>query len=112
MDTLKANNMSLITNILPTHVADHFLRQQRTKTMMRTTSTSTSAGLAASMSSTASEDLYHQEFACVAVMFASVANFSDFYMEREVNNMGVNSLIILNEIIHDFDRILDEQPFR
>ena len=28
MDLLKANNMRLLTNILPTHVAEHFLRHQ------------------------------------------------------------------------------------
>ena len=28
MDVLKANNMRLLTNILPTHVAEHFLKHQ------------------------------------------------------------------------------------
>ena len=102
MDTLKANNMRLITNILPTHVADHFLRQQRS-TLSLTASTS---------GTSADAELYHQEFACAAIMFASISNFSDFYTEHEVNNMGINSLVILNEIIHDFDRILDEEAFR
>ena len=50
-------------------------------------------------------DLYHQDFSCAAIMFASIPNFSEFYIEQEVNNMGVNSLVMLNEIIHDFDRV-------
>ena len=50
-------------------------------------------------------ELYHQDFSCAAIMFASIPNFSEFYIEQEVNNMGVNSLVMLNEIIHDFDRV-------
>lgn len=38
-------------------------------------------------------------------MFASIPNFSDFYMELEANNEGVECLRLLNEIIADFDEV-------
>ena len=45
-------------------------------------------------------------------MFASIPNFSEFYIEQEANNMGVNSLVMLNEIIHDFDRVRNNRNNR
>jgi len=48
----------------------------------------------------------------VAVMFASIANFSEFYVELEANNEGVECLRLLNEIIADFDEIISEDRFR
>ncbi|NXJ32026.1 ADCY5 cyclase, partial [Ciconia maguari] len=41
----------------------------------------------------------------VAVMFASISNFSEFYVELEANNEGVECLRLLNEIIADFDEV-------
>ena len=38
-------------------------------------------------------------------MFASIANFSEFYVELEANNEGVECLRLLNEIIADFDDV-------
>lgn len=38
-------------------------------------------------------------------MFASIANFNDFYIELEGNNEGVECLRLLNEIIADFDEV-------
>ena len=40
-----------------------------------------------------------------AIMFSSITNFSDFYMELEANNEGVECLRLLNEIIADFDEV-------
>jgi len=45
-------------------------------------------------------------------MFASIPNFWDFYVELEANNEGVECLRLLNEIIADFDLILNEPQFR
>lgn len=39
-------------------------------------------------------------------MFASVPNFSDFYSEMEGNKQGVGCMIVLNEIISDFDEVI------
>ena len=45
-------------------------------------------------------------------MFASIPNFSEFYVELEGNNEGVECLRLLNEIIADFDEILAEDQFK
>lgn len=57
------------------------------------------------------QDLYHEQCDCVCIMFASIPNFSDFYVELEANNEGVECLRLLNEIIADFDEILGEEKF-
>lgn len=44
-------------------------------------------------------------------MFASIPNFSEFYIELEGNNEGVECLRLLNEIIADFDELLSEAKF-
>ena len=51
------------------------------------------------------QDLYYQSYAQVGVLFASIANFNDFYIELDGNNMGVECLRLLNEIIADFDEV-------
>lgn len=40
-------------------------------------------------------------------MFASITNFNEFYMELDGNNQGVECLRLLNEIIADFDEVVD-----
>ncbi|GFS18456.1 adenylate cyclase [Elysia marginata] len=54
-----------------------------------------------------SQELYSQQYSKVAVFFASIPNFSDFYVELAANNQGVECLRVLNEIIADFDELLD-----
>ena len=51
------------------------------------------------------QDLYYQSYSQVGVMFASIPNFNDFYIELDGNNMGVECLRLLNEIIADFDEV-------
>ncbi|XP_011634249.1 adenylate cyclase type 8 isoform X1 [Pogonomyrmex barbatus] len=80
------NNMQLLKNILPDHVAHHFLTADR-----------------------APEELYSQSRDKVGVMFASVPNFTEFYSEDV--NKGMECIRLLNEIIADFDELLDETPF-
>ncbi|XP_076282280.1 adenylyl cyclase 78C isoform X2 [Lasioglossum baleicum] len=80
------NNMQLLKNILPDHVAHHFLTQER-----------------------APEELYSQSRDKVGVMFASVPNFTEFYSEDV--NKGMECIRLLNEIIADFDELLDENRF-
>lgn len=58
------------------------------------------------------QELYHEQCESVCVMFASIPNFSEFYVELEGNNEGVECLRLLNEIIADFDEILAEEQFR
>lgn len=48
----------------------------------------------------------------MCIVFASIPNFSEFYVELEANNEGVECLRLLNEIIADFDEILGEDQFK
>lgn len=58
------------------------------------------------------QELYSQQYSKVGVFFASVPNFSDFYMELDANNQGVECLRVLNEILADFDEVSQRpQPF-
>ncbi|XP_075900726.1 adenylate cyclase type 3 [Nelusetta ayraudi] len=82
-------NEALVTNMLPEHVAKHFLGSKKRD-----------------------EELYSQSYNEIGVMFASIPNFSDFYTEESINNGGIECLRILNEIISDFDSLLDRDEFR
>ena len=44
-------------------------------------------------------------------MFATISNFSEFYIELEENNEGVECLRLLNEIIADFDEVRNAKFF-
>ena len=41
----------------------------------------------------------------MCVIFASIANFAEFYVELESNDEGIECLRLLNEIIADFDEV-------
>lgn len=95
MDALQHSNKRILFNLLPSHVATHFLDNQFRSNM-----------------NTLSQDLYHQSYSKVGVVFASITNYHEFYMELEGNNQGVECLRLLNEIIADFDELLGEERFR
>lgn len=57
------------------------------------------------------QDLYCESYDNVAVMFASVCNFNQFWLAVEGNGHGYGCLIILNEIIADFDELLLQPAF-
>lgn len=50
----------------------------------------------------ASNELYHENYDCVAVMFASLTNYS-LYDDGDKEFSELRSLEILNQIICDFD---------
>jgi hypothetical protein len=52
-----------------------------------------------------SQELYHERYSCIAVMFASIPNYKEFYDENDVNKQGLECLRLLNEIICDFDKV-------
>ncbi|KTF77765.1 hypothetical protein cypCar_00031966 [Cyprinus carpio] len=56
-------------------------------------------------------ELYSQSYDEVGVMFASIAGFNEYYEQREINHEGVECLRLLNEIIADFDELLEESYF-
>ncbi|XP_063359343.1 Ca(2+)/calmodulin-responsive adenylate cyclase-like isoform X4 [Cydia amplana] len=89
MDALQASNRRILFNLLPAHVATHFLDNQFRTNM----------------------DLYHQSYQRVGVVFASITNYHEFYMELDGNNQGMECLRLLNEIIADFDELLGDDRF-
>uniref|UniRef100_A0A8B9G9Y0 adenylate cyclase n=1 Tax=Amazona collaria TaxID=241587 RepID=A0A8B9G9Y0_9PSIT len=88
IETMENLNRVLLENVLPAHVAEHFLARNLKN-----------------------EDLYHQSYDCVCVMFASVPDFKEFYTESDVNKEGLECLRLLNEIIADFDDLLSKPKF-
>ncbi|XP_072411981.1 adenylate cyclase type 2-like [Chiloscyllium punctatum] len=82
IETMESLNRVLLENVLPAHVAVKFIGQNRRN-----------------------EDLYHQSYDCVCVMFASIPDFKEFYSETDVNREGLECLRLLNEIIADFDEV-------
>lgn len=85
---LRRRNQQLIHNVLPPHVARHFMGARHHH-----------------------RDLYSQSYAEVGVLFASMPNFSEFYSEETVNNQGLECLRFLNEVISDFDLLLEDPKF-
>ncbi|XP_066254775.1 adenylate cyclase type 3 [Euwallacea similis] len=83
-EDLKRRNEALVYNILPPHVAAHFMGGHDRN----------------------HDELYSQSYDEVGVLFASMPNFSDFYSEETVNNQGLECLRFLNEVISDFDALL------
>ena len=51
------------------------------------------------------QELYSERYENVAVMFASIPNYKEFYDESDVNKQGLECLRLLNEIICDFDKV-------
>ncbi|XP_018006383.1 uncharacterized protein LOC108664322 [Hyalella azteca] len=87
---IRHRNEQLVYNILPPHVATHFMGLRRKK----------------------HEELYSQSYEEVGVLFASMPNYGDFYSEESVNNQGLECLRFLNEVISDFDGLLENAPFK
>lgn len=87
VETMRGINKILLENILPAHVAEHFLDKRN------------------------SQELYHERYSCIAVMFASIPNYKEFYDENDVNKQGLECLRLLNEIICDFDKLLLKPKF-
>ncbi|XP_055913036.1 adenylyl cyclase 78C isoform X2 [Eupeodes corollae] len=88
LTNMKSNrflNDTLIKNILPDHVAAYYLSDERT------------------------DELYSNMHSLCGVMFASIPNFQEFYSE-DIDN-GKACIRILNEIICDFDALLEEPQF-
>ncbi|KAK7142127.1 hypothetical protein R3I94_011733 [Phoxinus phoxinus] len=89
MKELREHNECLLYNILPGHVARHFLERDRNN-----------------------EDLFSESYERVGVMFASIPDFTDYYEKKELIHQDVECLRLLNEIIADFDELLEEPYFQ
>lgn len=64
------------------------------------------------LQNTLSQELYYQSYSRIGVIFASITNYHEFYTELDGNNQGVECLRLLNEIIADFDDLLNEDRFK
>ncbi|KAG1971554.1 adenylate cyclase type [Pimephales promelas] len=82
MKEMREHNECLLYNILPGHVARHFLERDRNN-----------------------EDLFSESYERVGVMFASIPDFTDYYEKKELIHQDVECLRLLNEIIADFDEV-------
>lgn len=82
-------NVILLNNILPTYVVQKYLDDTASFT----------------------DQIYSESYEFVAVMFASIPNYSEFYCENKMNDNGIKCLQLLNEIICDFDQILSQSRF-
>ncbi|RWS16973.1 hypothetical protein B4U79_05975 [Dinothrombium tinctorium] len=86
---MRKKNEALLYNILPPHVASHFLGKRKKD-----------------------DELYSKSYDAVGVLFAAMPNFSDFYTEESVNNQGLECLRFLNEVISDYDALLENAKFK
>ncbi len=79
---VKIVNKMLLQNILPSHVAEVYLCEGRE-----------------------TGRLYSEKYNDVAVMFASIPDYLDYYTEAELQQDGVTCLKVLNDIISAFDKV-------
>ncbi|RWS27903.1 adenylate cyclase type 3-like protein [Leptotrombidium deliense] len=86
---MRKKNEALVYNILPPHVAIHFLGRRKKD-----------------------DELYSKSYDAVGVLFAAMPNFTDFYTEESVNNQGLECLRFLNEVISDYDALLETPRFK
>ncbi|CAF0857910.1 unnamed protein product, partial [Didymodactylos carnosus] len=87
VETISTISRLLLENILPKHVAEIIIKENM------------------------SQGLYHESYDNVAVMFASIPNFKEFYVQSDANNDGLECLRLLNEIIAEFDKLLEKNKF-
>ncbi|XP_046574619.1 adenylate cyclase type 3-like [Haliotis rubra] len=85
---LRMKNEALVYNLLPGHVAKDFLGSQKKD-----------------------DELYSNAYDEVGVIFAACPNFHNFYNESAVNNNGLECFRFLNEIISDYDELLEQDRF-
>ncbi|XP_075980585.1 adenylyl cyclase 78C isoform X3 [Anticarsia gemmatalis] len=85
MEDTQRTNRHLLKHILPDHVVNHFLSKDWCV-----------------------DELYSQWRDEVGVMFAGIPNFDQFYSEQK----AVDCMRVLNEIIFDFDKLLNQQRFK
>ncbi|KAI6661372.1 retinal guanylyl cyclase 2 [Oopsacas minuta] len=77
----------LLHNILPSHVAEHYLLEE-------------SQG-----------NLYSHRHDNTCVMFASIPEFDCIYSEDDINHRGKEWIRLLNEMFHEFDMLLEKPEF-
>ena len=110
VDTMRGINKILLENILPAHVAEHYLLRGQgmsgilqDNVIIQKKVWNCFRKLWFSL-----QDCYSERYENIAVMFASIPNYKEFYDENDVNKQGLECLRLLNEIICDFDKEMIE----
>lgn len=86
--TVASVNKLLLENILPMHVAEKFLHTRLC------------------------DEVYSESYNDIAVLFASIPNYAEFYSESDINDDGLKCLLLLNEILCDFDKVVASKAFQ
>ena len=105
VETVSTISRLLLENILPKHVAEIIMKENMSQvksSILRNHSIINFKSL---------QSLYHESYDNVVVMFASIPNFKEFYVQSDANNDGLECLRLLNEIIAEFDKLLDKNKF-
>ncbi|XP_026481345.1 Ca(2+)/calmodulin-responsive adenylate cyclase-like [Ctenocephalides felis] len=89
-NVLQQSGVRLLHDLLPQHVTQFYLEKQRRP---------------------GSTDLYCESYAYVGVLFATVTDYHEFCTDMESSTNGLDCLRQLNEIICDFDKLLQEDCF-
>ena len=99
-------NKVLLENLLPAHVARHFLTNIKVDifcfvgdsfNFVKNDHLFIQGG--------GPDELYSQKYDNICVMFASIPNYKEFYTENDINKQGLECIRLLNEIICDFDKV-------
>lgn len=105
VETVSTISRLLLENILPKHVAEIIMKENMSQVIHSVLC------YVSSNSSRSLQGLYHESYDNVVVMFASIPNFKEFYVQSDTNNDGLECLRLLNEIIAEFDKLLDKNKF-
>ena len=106
VDTMQGINKVLLENLLPAHVARHFLTNIKVHifcfvgdsfNFVKNDHLFIQGG--------GPDELYSQKYDNICVMFASIPNYKEFYTENDINKQGLECIRLLNEIICDFDKV-------
>ncbi|CAG2166236.1 unnamed protein product [Oppiella nova] len=124
---MRRKNEALVYNILPPHVAIHFLGKRKNDEELYSKSYESVGILFAAMPNFSDFyteesvnnqglecirfELYSKSYESVGILFAAMPNFSDFYTEESVNNQGLECIRFLNEVISDYDALLEQPRF-
>jgi hypothetical protein len=101
VETVSTISRLLLENILPKHVAEIIIKEN----MSQVKEISAKIFFLFSFF----KGLYHESYDNVVVMFASIPNFKEFYVQSDANNDGLECLRLLNEIIAEFDKVCYEK---
>lgn len=109
MRELREHNECLLLNILPAHVAQHFLQRDHNDEVTASRRCKCAPSDCVQVLTVCVcvylQELYAQSYDRVGVLFASLPSFSSFYEQKEVVHQHVECLRLLNHIITDFDEV-------